>query len=145
VEGPKIVNLRLDRPGVRAALGDLEAEVMELIWARPPGTAVTVREVFEALYGRRRLAYTTVMSTMARLARKGLLVAEKAEPAYLYRAALSREEFVEHVVGATLERLLVNFAGTTRRQLEKLTDPEVWARLAELLEQVEGRRAREEE
>jgi predicted transcriptional regulator len=145
VEGPKIVNLRLDRPGVRAALGDLEAEVMELIWARPPGTAVTVREVFEALYGRRRLAYTTVMSTMARLARKGLLVAEKAEPAYLYRAALSREEFVEHVVGATLERLLVNFAGTTRRQLEKLTDPEVRARLAELLEQVEGRRAREEE
>jgi predicted transcriptional regulator len=145
VEGPKIVNLRLDRPGVRAALGDLEAEVMELIWARPPGTAVTVREVFEALYGRRRLAYTTVMSTMARLARKGLLVAEKAEPAYLYRAALSREEFVEHVVGATLERLLVNFAGTTRRQLEKLTDPEVRAQLAELLEQVEGRRAREEE
>lgn len=145
MEGPKIVNLRLDRPGVRAALGDLEAEVMELIWARPPGTAVTVREVFEALYGRRRLAYTTVMSTMARLARKGLLVAEKAEPAYLYRAALSREEFVEHVVGATLERLLVNFAGTTRRQLEKLTDPEVRAQLAELLEQVEGRRAREEE
>jgi predicted transcriptional regulator len=145
VEGPKIVNLRLDRPGVRAALGDLEAEVMELIWTRPPGTAVTVREVFEALYGRRRLAYTTVMSTMARLARKGLLVAEKAEPAYLYRAALSREEFVEHVVGATLERLLVNFAGTTRRQLEKLTDPEVRARLAELLEQVERRRAREEE
>jgi len=145
VEGPKIVNLRLDRPGVRAALGDLEAEVMELIWARPPGTAVTVREVFEALYGRRRRAYTTVMSTMARLARKGLLVAEKAEPAYLYRAALSREEFVEHVVGATLERLLVNFAGTTRRQLEKLTDHEVRARLAELLEQVERRRAREEE
>jgi predicted transcriptional regulator len=144
VEGPNIVNLRLDRPGVRAALGDLEAEVMELIWARPPGTAVTVREVFEALYGRRRLAYTTVMSTMARLARKGLLVAEKAEPAYLYRAALSREEFVDHVVGAALERLLVNFAGATRRQLEKLTDPEVRARLAELLEQVEGRRARGE-
>jgi len=141
---PEVVNLRLDRPGVRAALGDLEAGVMEAIWARPPGTAVTVREVFEALYGRRRLAYTTVMTTMARLARKGLLVAEKSGSAYLYRAALSREEFIDHVVGAALERLLVNFAGATRRQLEKLTDPEVRARLAELLEQVERRRARGE-
>ncbi len=142
MEGPNIVNLRLDRPGIRAVLGDLEAEVMELIWARPLGTAVTVREVYEALSGRRRLAYTTVMSTMARLARKGLLVAEKAEPAYFYRPALSREEFIDHFVGAALERLLVNFAGAARRRLETITDPTLQARLAELLEQLE-RRARE--
>lgn len=116
---------------------------MELIWSRPAGTAVTVREVFEALYERRRLAYTTVMSTMARLARKGLLVAEKSGPAYLYRAALSREEFIDRFVAAALERLLVNFAGTTRRQLEKITDPGLQARLVELLEQV-GRRTRDE-
>ena len=141
---PWLTSIRLDRPGIRAALGDLEAEVMEAIWARPPGTAVTVREVFEALSERRRLAYTTVMTTMARLARKGLLVAERSGPAYLYRAALSREEFIDHFVGAALERLLVNFAGATRRQLEKLTDPDLQARLAELLEQVERRRTRGE-
>lgn len=115
---------------------------MELIWARPPGATVTVREVFEALYERRRLAYTTVMSTMARLARKGLLVAEKSGPAYLYRAALSRDEFIEHFVAAALERLLVNFGGATRRQLERV-DPGLQVRLAELLEQV-GRRVPEE-
>lgn len=136
MEGPNIVNLRLDRPGIRAVLGDLEAEIMELIWARPPGTAVTVREVFEALYDRRRLAYTTVMSTMARLARKGLLVTEKAGPAYLYRPALSREEFIDRFVAAALERLLANFTGATRRQLQQVTDPALQARLAELLERL---------
>ncbi len=140
---PEVVNLRLDRPGIRAVLGDLEAEVMEVVWARPPGTAVTVRDVFEVLYGRRRLAYTTVMSTMARLARKGLLVAEKSGPAYLYRAALSRDEFIDHFVGAALEQLLTNFGGAARRQLERLTDPELKARLADLLERVE-RRTRED-
>ncbi|MGH2454240.1 MAG: BlaI/MecI/CopY family transcriptional regulator, partial [bacterium] len=58
---------RPNRPGVRKVLGDLEAEIMELAWARPAG-GMKVREVFETLYPRRRLAYTTVMTTMTRLA-----------------------------------------------------------------------------
>ena len=36
---PDISVFRPDRPGVRKVLGDLEAEIMELIWARPPGQA----------------------------------------------------------------------------------------------------------
>ncbi len=126
---PEITTVRLDRPGIRAALGDLEAEIMEVIWSGPPGQGVTVREVFEQLYPRRRLAYTTVMNTMARLARKGLLVAERREPAYVYRATLDREAFVDRFVGRVLERLLVNFGGITRERLRALTDPKARARL----------------
>ena len=67
---PDINVFRPDRPGIRKVLGDLEAEIMELIWARPPGQGTTVREVFEVLYERRRVAYTTAMNTMTRLAKK---------------------------------------------------------------------------
>ncbi|MDR7563640.1 MAG: BlaI/MecI/CopY family transcriptional regulator [Armatimonadota bacterium] len=140
---PDITTVRLDRPGIRAVLGDLEAQIMEIIWSRPPGEGVTVREVFEELYPRRRLAYTTVMNTMARLARKGLLVTERREPAYLYRAALDREAFVDRFVGRVLERLLVNFGGVATQRLRELTDSRTRARLTRLAEEARLRRRAE--
>src|SRR5260370_39004505 len=75
---------RPDRPGIRKVLGDLEAEIMELIWARPPGQGTTVPEVFEVLYERRRVAYTTAMNTMTSLAKKRLLRVDKHDLAYYY-------------------------------------------------------------
>jgi len=87
---PDISVFRPDRPGIRKVLGDLEAEIMELVWSRPEGSGTTVRDVFEVLYERRlsderrRIAYTTVMNTMVRLAKKNLLRVEKRDQAYLY-------------------------------------------------------------
>ena len=68
---PDFSVIHTDRPGIRKVLGDLEAEVMELIWSRPPDAATPVREVFEVLYDRRRIAYTTVMNTMTGWPRRG--------------------------------------------------------------------------
>lgn len=139
---PHITTLRLDRPGIRAALGDLEAEIMEFVWSRPPGEGVTVRAVFAALYPRRRLAYTTVMNTMARLARKGLLSAERREPAHVYRATLDRETFVEHFVGRVLEQLLVNFGGPALYRLQELADAATRTRLLQLAARASRKRRR---
>ncbi len=50
---PEISVFRPDRPGIRKVLGDLEAEIMELVWSRPEGSGTTVRDVFEVLYERR--------------------------------------------------------------------------------------------
>jgi predicted transcriptional regulator len=136
---------RPDRPGIRKVLGDLEAEIMEVIWARSAGAGTTVREVFEALYERRRIAYTTVMNTMARLARKHLLVVEKDDQAYVYRPTFSQEEFVSRFVGRILESLLVSFTGPTLEGLNSLADPETAGRARSLLEEIERRRAAEEE
>src|SRR5437899_5812581 len=102
---------RPDRPGIRKVLGDLEAEIMELIWMRPTDQGTTVRDVFETLYERRRLAYTTVMNTMARLARKNLLRVEKKDQAYIYYPSVTQQEFVSRFVGRILEDLFVNFSG----------------------------------
>lgn len=135
---------RPDRPGIRKVLGDLEADVMELIWARPPSQGTTVREVFEALYERRRIAYTTVMNTMARLAKKNLLRVEKDDHAYVYYPNFTQEEFVSRFVGRILEDLLVSFSGPTLKSLGTLSGPETAARVRQLLDQVARRRAAEE-
>lgn len=139
---PDISVFRPDRPGIRKVLGDLEAEIMEQVWAHPAGEGVTVRKIFEELYERRRIAYTTVMSTMARLARKKLLRVEKDGQAYVYYASLSEQEFISGFVGRILEDLLVSFAGPTDEG--GLLDPHTAGRARQLLEDIARRRKLEE-
>ena len=117
---------------------------MELIWARPPGQGTTVREVFEVLYERRRVAYTTAMNTMTRLAKKHLLRVEKRDQAYIYYPNLTKPEFVSSFVGRILEDLFVNFAGATREGLDALPDQQAAARARTLLGEIARRRAEEE-
>ena len=71
--------------------GDLETVIMALVWGhdRP----VTVRELFDELRQDRVIAYTTVMSTMDNLHRKGWLARVKEGKAYRYTATASREEY----------------------------------------------------
>ncbi len=141
---PDINVFRTDRPGIRKVLGDLEAEIMEFIWARPASEGTTVRDVFEVLYERRRIAYTTVMNTMTRLAKKHLLRAEKNDHAYVYFPVLTQEEFVSRFVGRILEDLLVSFSGPTLKNLDALPDPQAAARARNLLDEIARRRAAEE-
>lgn len=63
---------------------------MDQVWACDD--AVTVRDVFVELAAHRDIAYTTVMSTMDNLHRKGWLERERDGKAYRYWAAMSREE-----------------------------------------------------
>lgn len=72
-------------------LGDLEAVIMHRVWER--GTPVTVREVFAELSAERSIAYTTVMSTMDNLHRKGWLNRVREGRAYRYTPTASREEY----------------------------------------------------
>jgi predicted transcriptional regulator len=70
--------------------GDLEATVMDRVWARDDG--VTVREVFDELAGVRQIAYTTVLSTMDNLHRKGWVRRDREGKAYRYWPTMTREE-----------------------------------------------------
>ncbi|MFD5315287.1 BlaI/MecI/CopY family transcriptional regulator [Streptomyces sp. NPDC127098] len=96
-------------------LGDLEAEVMNVVWhsAEP----VTVQNVADSLNERRPLAYTTVMTIVDRLRAKGWLTREKAGRAYRYTAARSADDYtaalLEQALDTTADRTgaLVRFAG----------------------------------
>lgn len=70
--------------------GDLEAVVMDRMWAHEG--RVTVREVHDELVVDREIAYTTVMSTMDNLHRKGWLDRERIGKAYRYWPTMTREE-----------------------------------------------------
>ena len=76
------------------SLGELEAQILDIIWDLEP--PITAAMVFKIMYPRRELSYSTVMLTMSKLARKGILKQEpsgprKTDPFY-YTPLQSREE-----------------------------------------------------
>lgn len=87
-------------------LGPLEAEIMDAVW---DSGEVTVRDVHEALDGDRPLAYTTVMTTLGRLADKGLVRRIEDHPAHRYRAIVSREEYARSTVKSVVDWLVNHF------------------------------------
>lgn len=80
------------------ALGALERDVMALAWDRPE---VSVRDACDRLGT--GVAYTTVMTTMDRLFKKGLLVRRKVGRAFLYRAAATRHELENAVLSSLVD------------------------------------------
>jgi predicted transcriptional regulator len=81
-------------------LGDLEAVVMDVMWQAT--SPATVRQVFETLSARRPIAYTTVMTVMDNLHRKGFLDREMTGRAWSYRPSVSHEE---HLAGLMRDAL----------------------------------------
>ncbi len=139
-----ISTFRPDRPGIRKVLGDLEAEIMEFVWTHPINQGTMVREVFETLYERRKIAYTTVMNTMTRLAKKNLLRVEKEDQAYIYYPNFTQQEFISRFVGRILEDLLVNFSDATIESINTLSDQEAATRARHLISDIQHRRVVEE-
>lgn len=76
------------------ALGTLELELMEILWDGGEGS---VRDVVPRLS--RPLAYTTVMTTLDRLFKKGLLDRRKSDRAFLYSPSFSRQEWERRRAG----------------------------------------------
>ena len=90
--------------------GELEAVMMDRVWEH--GGPVTVRELFDELRRERAIAYTTVMSTMDNLHRKGWLARERDGKAYRYTPVATREEY-----SARLMREAMAAAGDTEAVL----------------------------
>ena len=97
------------------ALGDLEARVMRAIWAR--GKPVTVRDVLGDLQAQRPLAYTTVMTVMGNLRKKGWLRRRDEGRAYRYEPLITAEEYsaalMRQALAASTDRpaALMHFLG----------------------------------
>ncbi|MEW6232146.1 MAG: BlaI/MecI/CopY family transcriptional regulator [Chloroflexota bacterium] len=131
---------RPQRSGIRKALGKLEAEIMELIWQRPVGEGISVRDIYEILHTRRSLAYTTVMTTMSRLAKKGLLSIEKVNQTYIYRALLTKKEFTDSLVGWLLDSLFLDLSGAALSYFLSSADAADREELERILREVERQR-----
>lgn len=88
-------------------LGELEAAIMRLMWTV---NTATVRDIFGLLRADgRTLAYTTVMTVMARLAGKQLLARELTGKTHVYRAVLTEGQFVRAAAAQRVQALVAEF------------------------------------
>ncbi len=89
-------SIRLNQDGLKKFLGDLECEIMEIVWQRG-GPYVTVREVYDVVKLRRNIAYTTVMTTMNRLYEKEMLkLVGKTGLANCFVPSVSKDKFIKN-------------------------------------------------
>ena len=113
----------------KPVLATQELEIMKIVWQR--GNA-TVRDVYEELLTRRKIAYTTVMTMMGILEQKGYLTKKESGRAYVYRPTDSERkvlgvmvrDFVKRVFGGSSKPLFVHLLDSgdaTAEELEELS------------------------
>lgn len=104
-------------------LHELESQVMEEVWRH--GSA-TVRDVLEALNNRseKQRAYTTVMTILARLERKGVLERQKDGKGFVYTPRATRDQYLQGRAQAQVEALVQEFGEVAlvhfAREVDKL-------------------------
>lgn len=115
-------------------LGPLEAAIMDAVWEA--GEAVAVRTVVDRLNSGRAepLAYTTVMTVMGRLAKKGILRRRKEGRGFLYEASAPDAAglAVKEVLGTYGDAAVAHFLDEAR------ADPKVMERLRAVLGEADG-------
>ncbi len=102
---------------------------MRIVWQK---RRATVRDVFETLLERRRIAYTTVMTMMRVLERKGYVKATRVDRAYVYRPTRPQQqvlrsmvrEFVDRVFHGSAAPLLVHLIEDRRLSPEEIEEIE---------------------
>jgi predicted transcriptional regulator len=117
--------------------GDLEASVMEILWtAQRP---LLVRDVVELMRPERTLAYTTIMTVLDNLHRKGWVDREREGRAWRYEPRLDRQAYTALLMQ---EALVVSDdrVGVLARFVEQM-DPEDAAALADMLQGTDDRTA----
>ncbi len=100
----------------KPVLTEQELEIMKVVWTRD---AVTVRDVYEDLLTRRKIAYTTVMTMMGILEEKGYLTKTASDKAHLYKPAMPKEHVVGNMVTEFVNRL---FNGSAKPLLLHLVE-----------------------
>ena len=129
--------MHLSLPPALEPLGALEHLVMESVWTEGAGT---VRDVCDRLPEGDARAYTTVMTTLDRLHRKGLLHREKEGLAWRYGAVLSRDAWEKGLADVLASRILAQHGDIGLAAfVDAAADDALLDRLAEL---VEARRRR---
>jgi BlaI family penicillinase repressor len=120
-------------------LGEGELGVMRVLWEFGP---LTVRDVMTRLHERgKTVAYTTVMTFLTRLEQKGVVVSDKRDTAYVYRAKLSREAVSASRIRSLLDQLYDGAAAPMLLQLienEQFSAEEL-AQLRRLIDDLDAR------
>jgi predicted transcriptional regulator len=122
--------------------GDLEAAVMDLLWSA--GRPLVVRDVVELMQPDRSPAYTTVMTVMDNLHRKGWLRRDRDGRAWRYEPALTRQAYTAQLMHEALA-VSDDRAGVLARFVEEINPDDAAALAAALQEAPERNRPEPQE
>src|SRR5579875_1049855 len=86
----------------KSTLTDQELEIMKVVWDLE---TATVRDVYERLLERRKIAYTTVMTMMKILETKGYLKKSQEDRAYVYRPSQPKKQVINGMVHDFVNRV----------------------------------------
>jgi predicted transcriptional regulator len=111
----------------KSPLTGQELEIMKVIWKLGPST---VRQVYEAMLKRRKIAYTTVMTMMNILEQKGFLKKNQGEKAFVYATSQPEQQviramvrdFVDRVFNGAAEPLLLHLVEDDKLTAEELDE-----------------------
>lgn len=128
---------RPEKTGVRAPLGDLEMAVMQHIWACPHDGCLAA-DVQQALERVRPLALTTILTTLDRLCKKGILRRERDGKAYRYWATVNERDLQQRIVEGVLSNLTAQFPQAVAAYFARREDAGKAGPLADLAQRVEA-------
>ena len=117
---------------LESVYGPLEIKVLDALWQR--GTPACVRDLQPDFPG---VAYTTLMTTLDRLFRKGTLSRVKSGRAFYYRPRSSEQDLISELAGSTFATLLPGDAASVRPILSMFVDT-VGERDGALLDELEA-------
>jgi predicted transcriptional regulator len=135
--------VRLSAEGLAKVLGDLEARVMTVVWRL--GRPAPARLVHEHVVEEHPVALHTVITVLNKLVGKGLLARSKESDVYHYEARLSEREFLTQASRRVVEGILSLGPDAVAASFVDVLAERDPARLAELMERIRQRMAREGE
>ena len=109
------------------SLGQLQLQVMEVLWRLGSGT---VADVHEVLSRKRKIAYTTVLTTLRALERRRAVRHDQSGKAYVYEPTVTRDDhasssvdrLVNDLFDGRREKLLCHLLGTKRAGRKELAE-----------------------
>ncbi|MBI3752596.1 MAG: BlaI/MecI/CopY family transcriptional regulator [Deltaproteobacteria bacterium] len=127
-------NFRPMKRGLGRALGDLEKDIMNILWARG---GVTGKEALAEISRSKKAAITTVLTVLDRLVKKGIVKKVKGESVYIYTPALTKDEFTDIVSHEVMRGVLdISASSAVASFVDVLAeaDPKELDRLSRLIE-----------
>ena len=123
-KGFKTLKFKNKKP---SPFGDLEEKIMEILWEKKEATVRQIKD--ELSKDKENYAYTTIMTIMDRLYKKGILDRRKEGKGYIYFPRVSKEEFeklvtekvISDIVKAHPETAIAAFGGV----IEELSEDEI--------------------
>ena len=90
----------------KKGLGPLEHQIMDIVWKQKEATVYCV---VDKICKEKQLAYTTIMTVMSRLAKKGILKRKKKGKTYIYSSIETKDKFIHQLVQNTITKMVDMF------------------------------------